>query len=138
MSLQKQTFFQKLFTKQMAWLSRACSTDSIDIKFANFGRVDQKLCNLQNWKSNRSNLSFKSTYMPRVMFLLVHTGSVWITLQTVGSKQVTWPRTRTPSLLSDSILSTRSGSDGCCEFDPKRAALRRWLALERPDGGGAG
>ena len=61
MFLQKQPFFQKLFTKQKAWLARACSTDSIDIKFVIFGRVDQKLCNLQNWKSNRSNLSFKST-----------------------------------------------------------------------------
>ena len=43
MFLQKQTFFQKLFTKQMAWLARACSTDSTDIKFGIFGRVDPKL-----------------------------------------------------------------------------------------------
>ena len=39
MFLQKQTFFQKLFTKQMAWLARACFFESIDIKFAKFGRV---------------------------------------------------------------------------------------------------
>ena len=48
MFLQKQTFYQKLFTKQNAWLARASLADSIDIKFAKFGRVDQKLCNLQN------------------------------------------------------------------------------------------
>ena len=63
---------------------------------------------------------------------------MWITLQTVGSKQIAWPRTRTPSLLSSSILSTRSRSDGCGELDLKQAALRRLLAAERPDGGGAG
>ena len=43
MFLQKQTFYQKLFTKQIAWLARACSTDSIDMKFVIFGRVDPKL-----------------------------------------------------------------------------------------------
>ena len=48
MFLQKQTFFQKLFTKQMAWLARACSTDSNDIKFAKFGCVDQILQRFQN------------------------------------------------------------------------------------------
>ena len=47
MFLQKQTFYQKLFTKQIAWLARACSTDSIDIKFVIFGRVDQKLQGFQ-------------------------------------------------------------------------------------------
>ena len=66
MFLQKQTFFQKLFTKQMEWLARACSTDSIDIKFAKFGRVELKLCNLQNWKSNRSNSVFKTNSGTRV------------------------------------------------------------------------
>ena len=44
--------FQKLFTKQMAWLDRACSTDSIDIKFAKFVRAEQKLWNLQIGTSN--------------------------------------------------------------------------------------
>ena len=47
MFLQKQTFYQRLFTKQIAWLARAWSTDSIDIMFANFGRVDQKLQGFQ-------------------------------------------------------------------------------------------
>ena len=47
MFLQKQTFYQKIFTKKIAWLSRACSTDSIYIKFVIFGRVDQKLQGLQ-------------------------------------------------------------------------------------------
>ena len=48
MFLQKQTFFQKLFTKQMAWLARASLADSIGIKFAIFGRVDQTLQGFQN------------------------------------------------------------------------------------------
>ena len=39
MILQKQTFYQKLFPKQVAWLARACFSESIDIKFAKFGRV---------------------------------------------------------------------------------------------------
>ena len=47
MFLQKQTFYQKIFTKQIALLARACLANSIDIKFANFERVDQKLQGLQ-------------------------------------------------------------------------------------------
>ena len=47
MFLQKQTFYQNIFTKLIAWLARACLTDSIDIKFANYGRVDKKLQGLQ-------------------------------------------------------------------------------------------
>src|SRR3954464_5411576 len=50
--LQKQPFYQKKFTKQMAWLEITCLADSIDIKFPKFGRVDLKLCNLQIHISN--------------------------------------------------------------------------------------
>ena len=60
MFLQKQTFFQKLFTKQMAWLARDCSTDSVDIKFAKFGRVELKLWIFQN----HILISFKILFKP--------------------------------------------------------------------------
>ena len=60
MFLQKQTFYQKLFTKQSAWFARACLADSIDIKFVKFGRVELKLWNLQNGHLIESFLAFKS------------------------------------------------------------------------------
>ena len=61
MFLQKLLIFQNKNTKLMAWLQRFHFPDSNDIKFANFGRVDQKLWILQNLASNRSNLFFKTT-----------------------------------------------------------------------------
>ena len=39
----KQPSFHKKFTKQSAWLEITCIADSIDIKFANFGRAELKL-----------------------------------------------------------------------------------------------
>ena len=49
-----------------------------------------------------------------------------------------WSRERTSSRLCDSISLARSRSNGSRGFDQKLAALRRLLAVERPDGGGAG
>ena len=43
MFLQIQPIFQKQNIKQKAWLQSTCSTDSIDIKFVKFGRVELKL-----------------------------------------------------------------------------------------------
>ena len=43
MFLQKQLSLQKRFAKQSTWLDKIIFADSIDIKFAKFGRVDQKL-----------------------------------------------------------------------------------------------
>ena len=40
---QIQPIFQKQNIKQSAWLQITCSADSIDIKFAKFGRVELKL-----------------------------------------------------------------------------------------------
>ena len=43
MFLQFQPILQKQNIKQSAWLQSTCSTYSIDIKFAKFGRVELKL-----------------------------------------------------------------------------------------------
>ena len=43
MFLQKQPILQKQNTKQRAWLDSILFPDSNDIKFVNFGRVEQKL-----------------------------------------------------------------------------------------------
>ena len=43
MFLQIQPIFQKQNIKQSAWLQSTCSAESIDIKFAKFGRVELKL-----------------------------------------------------------------------------------------------
>src|SRR4051812_36884102 len=62
MFLQKQPILQKQINKQMAWFGRIIFANSNDIKFANFGRVDQKLWNLQIQTSNRQVSVFKRNY----------------------------------------------------------------------------
>ena len=75
MFLQKQLGLHKKDTKKSTWLDRILFPDSIDIKFSKFGRVDQKLCNLQIQSTYRNVSVYLNKLVPRVMFLLDDTGS---------------------------------------------------------------
>ena len=76
--------------------------------------------------------------MTRVLFLFVGTASLGsATLARWIKSDRAVRRCYLPFHLA-SILATGSKSNGCCKLDLKLAALRLWLAAERPDGGGAG